>query len=135
VPPQFTAPGRRPVRDLLATAPGQLRTFGSQLTQQARQYRVATFTPARPRRDRPPAAARAHDLLPEGRPRFFLRTILLVQVSFIAWIVTGLALAHAGQAGQGAGLADVGTAWLAIDVALGLGYGVYRLASHRYRAG
>lgn len=128
VPPQFTRP-RRPVRDLLATAPGQLRALGYQATQQVRLYRSAAFTAAQPGwRPGPhpqPAVARRE------QPRFFLRTLLLVQVSFTAWIATGLTLNHVDQVGPGSGLLTVAGIWLGLDIALGLGYGVYRLTSRR----
>jgi hypothetical protein len=54
-----------------------------------------------------------------------------VQVTFITWVATGLALNHDDQVAKGLGLLTVAAIWLGLDCVLGLGYGVYRLAARR----
>lgn len=82
---------------------------------------------------------------PKKRKRIFLWVFLAVQLIFIIWIATG---ANSAQSTSCSGLSaqdcqnakDVGTTigvgliiflWAAVDVILGLTYGVYRLARRR----
>jgi hypothetical protein len=129
VPPQFE---RRPhpVRDRLATGPHQLRSLGHQATQQVRQLRPpGQLEPSQP--GWRPAPYPQAPIVRRDQQRRFLRVLLVVQVTFIAWVVTGLALNHDDRVARGLGLLTVAGIWMGLDCALGLGYGVYRLTARR----
>jgi ABC-type Fe3+ transport system permease subunit len=81
---------------------------------------------------------------PKRRRRVFLWVFMAVQVLFVVWIVTGIAsgggtpsdctgldeeTCNAAQnVGTGIGVALIIGLWMAVDVIMGIIYGVYRLA-------
>ncbi len=81
------------------------------------------------------------------RRRVFLWVFLAVQAIFIIWIVTGVnasssntsscgslsakACQDAQNAGTGIGVFLIIFLWVLVDIILGIGYGVYKLASRR----
>ncbi len=129
VPPQFEQ-RRRAVRDRLATGPTRLRSLGHQATQQVRQLRPSGQPdPSQPgwRPEPYPQAA----TMPRQQQRAFPWILLVVQVTFVAWIVTGLLLNHDDRVAKGLGLLTVAGIWLGLNCVLALGYGLYRVAVRR----
>ncbi|MGC4959702.1 hypothetical protein ACLQ2P_41450 [Actinomadura citrea] len=73
------------------------------------------------------------------RTHAFLVFFLAVQVAFIAWIASGATTfqscsdqdvnCQAGQVGTTIGLGLMIGLWVAVDVILGVTYGIYRLAT------
>ena len=84
----------------------------------------------------PPESAPGMSAQPAPRqkkkPRIFLWFFLAVQLLFVIWIISGISSANptndAEALGTGIGVALVIGLWAAVDVILGIGYGVYRLA-------
>jgi len=90
---------------------------------------------------------------PKKKRRVFLWIFLAIQVLFIVWIITAGASTHgipaychqgsnsqyiglkgcesASQAGAGIGIALIIVFWCVVDIIVGGGYAVYRLASRR----
>jgi hypothetical protein len=82
---------------------------------------------------------------PKQPHHWFLRIFIPVQLAFIAWIISGVSSASHAAAGcqyltaaQCANAAGAATAigvglivalWAAVDVILGIGYGVWKLAT------
>ncbi len=80
---------------------------------------------------------------PRRRRRVFLWVFLVIQALFIAWLVSGIvgdahgtcspdltahACAAAKEAGGGIAVLVIVFVWMFVDVALGVGYGIYRLS-------
>jgi len=81
------------------------------------------------------------------KKRIFLWVFLAVQALFIIWIITGVnasssntsscgslsakACQDAQNAGTGIGVFLIIVLWVLVDIILGIGYGVYKLASRR----
>ena len=82
----------------------------------------------------PPAPARR-------KRRVFLWVFLAVQAIFVLWLITGGITADHGvthctgpdckgatEAGSAIGIGLIVVFWMVVDVILGIGYGVYKLA-------
>ncbi len=81
------------------------------------------------------------------KKRIFLWFFLAIQAIFIIWIITGInassndtstcgslsakACQDAHNAGAGIGVFLIIFLWVLVDIILGIGYGVYKLASRR----
>ncbi len=81
------------------------------------------------------------------KKRLFLWFFLAIQAIFIIWIITGInassndtstcgslsakACQDAHNAGAGIGVFLIIVLWVLVDIILGIGYGVYKLASRR----
>jgi hypothetical protein len=84
---------------------------------------------------------------PRRKRRIFLWVFLAIQVLFIIWLVTGAATqghqhcqglsahdcAAASDLGNGLAVGLIIALWAAVDIILGISYGVYRLASRSSR--
>jgi len=81
------------------------------------------------------------------KKRIFLWFFLAIQAIFIIWIITGInassndtstcgslsakACQDAHDAGAGIGVFLIIVLWVLVDIILGIGYGVYKLASRK----
>jgi hypothetical protein len=93
-----------------------------------------------------PAPPMAGQPQPSRKRRVFMWIFLAIQILFLIWVIGGAAAGHnSGQSGCGTldaqtcqSAADAGTAigvgiviafWVAVDMILGISYGIYRLAT------
>lgn len=73
---------------------------------------------------------------PKKKHHYFLWFFLLVQAIFVIWLVGGLTTANTGgdaakEAGTAIGAALIFGLWVGIDFILGVGYGIYKLATRK----
>lgn len=85
---------------------------------------------------RPATTKGDHAKPKEGKKRPFLWFFLAVQALFIVWLVFGLATANTGgdeakEVGTAIGAALVFALWVGVDFILGVGYGIYKLATRK----
>lgn len=73
---------------------------------------------------------------PKKKKRVFLWFFLAVQALFVVWLVMGLSTADTGgdaakEAGTAIGAMLVFGLWVGVDFILGVGYGIYKLATRK----